>query len=99
MGVWEQISVLAGSPSIAPIWTEAMRQRKLSPKRLLPHSTRAPLSTETQRQLTEHKAPRHELLCKPDSSFYSASTIGAVPVEIGESRVQIVRQAQLPLIL
>ena len=43
------------------------------------HSTRAPLSAEeTQRQLTEHKAPRRELLCKPDSSLYSASTTVAV---------------------
>ena len=51
------------------------------------HSTRAPLSTETQRQLTEHKAPRRELLCKPDSSFYSASTIGAVEIPLRTAAV------------
>ena len=42
------------------------------------HSTRVSLSTETQRQLTEHRAPRGELLCDPDSSLYSASTTVAV---------------------
>ena len=42
------------------------------------HSTRVSLSTETQRQLTEHRAPRRELLCEPDSSLYSASTTVAV---------------------
>ena len=36
------------------------------------HSTRVSLSTETQRQLTEHRAPRRELLCEPDSSLYTA---------------------------
>ena len=46
------------------------------------HSTRVSLSTETQRQLTEHKAPRHELLCKPDSSLYSASTTVAVSLTL-----------------
>ena len=42
------------------------------------HSTRVSLSTETQRQLTEHRAPPGELLCEPDSSLYSASTTVAV---------------------
>ena len=51
------------------------------------HSTRALLNTETQRQLTEHKAPRHELLCKPDSSFYSASTIFAVKIPLRAAAV------------
>ena len=44
------------------------------------HSTRVSLSTETQRQLTEHKAPRHELLCKPDSSFHEARTTVLVKI-------------------
>ena len=42
------------------------------------HSTRALLNTETQRQLTEHRAPPGHLLCEPDSSLYSASTTVAV---------------------
>ena len=46
------------------------------------HSTRVLLSTATQRQLAEHRAPRGELLCDPDSSFYSASTTVAVEIQL-----------------
>ena len=66
VGVCEQISVLAGSPSMASItiWTEAMRVEleaaEAVAEEVAAHSTRAPLSTETQRQLTEFKAPRHD---------------------------------------
>ena len=45
------------------------------------HSTRVLLSTATQRQLAEHRAPRRELLCEPDSSFHEART-GPVVVKI-----------------
>ena len=51
------------------------------------HSTRAPLSFETQRQLTEHKAPRHELLCKPDSSFHEARTTVLVKIQLPAAAV------------
>ena len=51
------------------------------------HSTRVSLSTETQRQLTEHRAPPGELLCEPDSSFYSASTTVAVKVQLPAAAV------------
>ena len=51
------------------------------------HSTRVLLSTATQRQLTEHRAPRRELLCEPDSSFYSASTIVAVKIPLRAAAV------------
>ena len=80
MGVGKRVSVLAGSPSMASTWTEAMSDEAAEAvtEEVAAHSTRVSLSTETQRQLTEHKAPRHELLCKPDSSFYSASTTVAV---------------------
>ena len=49
--------------------------------------TRVSLSTETQRQLTEHRAPRRKLLCEPDSSFYSASTIVAVKIPLRAAAV------------
>ena len=51
------------------------------------HSTRMSLRTETQRQLTEHRAPRGELLCDPDSSFYSASTTVAVEIQLPAAAV------------
>ena len=55
------------------------------------HSTRVSLSTETQRQLTEHRAPRTTRaalhLCEPDSSFYSASTIVAVKIPLRAAAV------------
>ena len=76
MGVGERVSVLAGSPSMAATWTEAMRQRKLSPKRLLPTlpGHRSAMRRSRAPTYGEHAgAPRRELLCKPDSSFYSAS--------------------------
>ena len=80
MGVCEQISVLAGSPSMASIWTEAMRQRKLSPKRLLPtlpgHRLALRRSANLRNiKLLDTSCPAY---CKPDSSLYSASTTVAV---------------------
>ena len=44
------------------------------------HSTRVSLSTETQRQLAEHRAPRRDLLCEPDSSFHEARTTVLVKI-------------------
>ena len=51
------------------------------------HSTRVLLSTATQRQLTEHRAPRHELLCKPDSSFHEARITVLVKIQLPAAAV------------
>ena len=51
------------------------------------HSTRVLLSTATQRQLTEHRAPRRELLCKPDSSFHEARTTVLVKIQLPAAAV------------
>ena len=82
MEVGKRVSLLAGSPSMASTWTDGQAMTdeaaEAVTEEVAAHSTRALLNTETQRQLTEHRAPPGELLCEPDSSLYSASTTVAV---------------------
>ena len=83
MGVGERISVLAGSQSKHGIDMDGRDEAaEAVAEEVAAHSTRVSLSTETQRQLTEHRATRRELLCKPDSSFHEARTTVLVKILI-----------------
>ena len=88
MGVGERVSKRAGRLTKHSIDMDGSDEAaEAVTEEVAAHSTRAPLSFETQRQLTEHKAPRHELLCKPDSSFHEARTTVLVKIQLPAAAV------------